>query len=146
MACEVGEAYFEDMPDVEDVKGRLTDTSTKVLPTIGRAAAAKGPWILDSGASNYMVGKLNITKREVREADTTGPEVFLSTANGVVQTLPDGSDAQVKALSMDDMDMNIASMGRIVEEMLFTSVWDPKHKHLWRSPTGTWMRLAVESF
>eukprot|EP00972_Heterocapsa_arctica_P096699 14267246-Heterocapsa_arctica.AAC.1 len=44
------------------------------------------------------------------------------------------------------MDMNIASMGRMVEEMLFASVWDPKHGHLWRSRTGTWMRLAVENF
>eukprot|EP00972_Heterocapsa_arctica_P002968 437594-Heterocapsa_arctica.AAC.1 len=62
------------------------------------------------------------------------------------QTLPDGSDAQVKAFIMDDMDMQIASMARMVEEMLFTSAWDTQHGHFWRSPTGTWMRLAVESF
>eukprot|EP00972_Heterocapsa_arctica_P045187 6670814-Heterocapsa_arctica.AAC.1 len=74
MACEVGEAYFEDMPDVNDIKSRLNDTATKVLPIVGQAAAARGPWILDSGASEFMVGKTNITKRECMDADTTGPE------------------------------------------------------------------------
>eukprot|EP00972_Heterocapsa_arctica_P104150 15348892-Heterocapsa_arctica.AAC.1 len=83
MACEVGEAYFEDMPDVKDIKGRLNDRATKVLPIFGQAAAARGPWILDSGASKFMVGRINIMKRERRDTDTTGPYFLLSTANGV---------------------------------------------------------------
>ena len=93
------------------------NNDSNVQPVVGKAAAARGPWILDSGASEFMVGKTNITKREVREADTTGPEVLFSTANGVVhrrrrtpQHLPHGPDMLVGALSMEDMDMNIASI------------------------------------
>eukprot|EP00972_Heterocapsa_arctica_P104309 15375885-Heterocapsa_arctica.AAC.1 len=32
MACEGGDAYFEDMPDVNDIKSQLND-NTKVQPT-----------------------------------------------------------------------------------------------------------------
>eukprot|EP00972_Heterocapsa_arctica_P042503 6264923-Heterocapsa_arctica.AAC.1 len=62
------------MPDVNDFRSRLNDTATKVLPIVGQAAAARGPWILDSGASEVMVGKTNTAKSECRDAETTGPE------------------------------------------------------------------------
>eukprot|EP00972_Heterocapsa_arctica_P045186 6670813-Heterocapsa_arctica.AAC.1 len=63
MACEVGEAYFEDMPDVNDIESQLDNTTKVNQPITGQAAAARGPWILDSGASELVVGKTNITKR-----------------------------------------------------------------------------------
>eukprot|EP00972_Heterocapsa_arctica_P095489 14082598-Heterocapsa_arctica.AAC.1 len=48
---------------------------------------------------------------------------------------------------MDDMDLNIVSMGRLIEEQYFTSVWTPGHGHLWRDPaTLTWVRPRVENY
>eukprot|EP00972_Heterocapsa_arctica_P022619 3329197-Heterocapsa_arctica.AAC.1 len=48
---------------------------------------------------------------------------------------------------MDDMDLNIVSMGRLISEQLFTSVWTPGGGHLWRDPdTLKWVRLRVENF
>eukprot|EP00972_Heterocapsa_arctica_P064395 9503529-Heterocapsa_arctica.AAC.1 len=70
---------------MKDVEAQLQGTSSKVGPaTTGTAAAAKGPWILDSDASGYVVGQQNVSKREIREADMSGPEILLSTANGIV--------------------------------------------------------------
>eukprot|EP00972_Heterocapsa_arctica_P047730 7040342-Heterocapsa_arctica.AAC.1 len=61
------------------------------------AAAAKGHWILDSGASDHLVGKVNLSKRELKELTHGDPSVLLSTANGLVersartnQELPEG--------------------------------------------------------
>eukprot|EP00972_Heterocapsa_arctica_P067406 9948182-Heterocapsa_arctica.AAC.1 len=48
---------------------------------------------------------------------------------------------------MDDMDLNIVSMGRLVEEQSFIPLWAPGHGHLWRDPrTMVWTRLRVENF
>eukprot|EP00972_Heterocapsa_arctica_P051441 7566690-Heterocapsa_arctica.AAC.1 len=47
------------------------------------AAAARGCWILDSGASDHLVGKANLTKRNLKELTLGGPSVLLSTANGL---------------------------------------------------------------
>eukprot|EP00972_Heterocapsa_arctica_P071473 10558485-Heterocapsa_arctica.AAC.1 len=48
---------------------------------------------------------------------------------------------------MDDMDLNIVSMGRLIAEQAFTSVWAPGSGHLWRDPkTNEWVRLKVENF
>eukprot|EP00972_Heterocapsa_arctica_P050423 7412751-Heterocapsa_arctica.AAC.1 len=77
------------------------------------AAAARGHWILDSGASDHLVGKVNLTKKDLKAVTLGGPSVLLSTANGIVersartsQPLPDGVGrlAPVEALIMNDMD------------------------------------------
>eukprot|EP00972_Heterocapsa_arctica_P021703 3192905-Heterocapsa_arctica.AAC.1 len=45
------------------------------------------------------------------------------------------------------MDLNIVSMGRLVEEQSFVSLRAPGHGHLWRDPaTMKWIRLRVENF
>jgi hypothetical protein len=121
-----------------------------------KACAAKGAWILDSGASDHLVGKTNLSKKELKSMDCSGPAVLLSTANGLVersartrQQLPgsDGAVGEVSALVMDDMDLNIASMGRMIDDKKFVSVWAPGHGHLWRDPdTRQWQRLLVENF
>eukprot|EP00972_Heterocapsa_arctica_P059699 8803955-Heterocapsa_arctica.AAC.1 len=47
------------------------------------------------------------------------------------------------------MNLNIASMGRMVEDLKYSIIWspDPGHGALWRIPeTGSWVRLVVENF
>eukprot|EP00972_Heterocapsa_arctica_P065677 9692944-Heterocapsa_arctica.AAC.1 len=54
-------------------------------PRVASGYAARGPWILDSGASDFLVGAPNLSKRELKDASCLGPPVFLSTANGTVE-------------------------------------------------------------
>ena len=85
-----------------------------------------------------------------------GEPVTLSTANGLVertgrtlQTLPEsaGQVAPVRAIVMDEMDLNLLSMGRLISQQRFTSLWSADHGHLWRDPsTGKWTRLRVENY
>ncbi|WP_288992781.1 hypothetical protein, partial [uncultured Marinobacter sp.] len=101
------------------------------------------------------MGKSNLSKQDLRALSHGGPSVTLSTANGLVertarssQCLPSaaGTMAPVDALVMDDMELNLVSMGRMIEEQLFTSVWTPGGGHLWHDPaTGQWVRLLVEN-
>eukprot|EP00972_Heterocapsa_arctica_P033294 4899954-Heterocapsa_arctica.AAC.1 len=44
--------------------------------------AARGVWILDSGASDFLVGASNLSKRDLKDSNSYGPAVLLSTANG----------------------------------------------------------------
>eukprot|EP00972_Heterocapsa_arctica_P046364 6841571-Heterocapsa_arctica.AAC.1 len=38
-------------------------------------------------------------------------------------------------------------MGRMIEELRFTSVWSPDHVHFWKHPeTQNWKRLVIENF
>eukprot|EP00972_Heterocapsa_arctica_P105031 15475504-Heterocapsa_arctica.AAC.1 len=55
------------------------------IPRAASGYAARGPWILDSGASDFLVGAPNLSKRELKDANCQGPTVFLSTANGTVE-------------------------------------------------------------
>ena len=119
------------------------------------AAAARGSWILDSGASEHLVGKSNLTKRDLREMTHGGPSITLSTANGHVErnararlVLPSdtGTVAPVHAIVMDEMDLNLVSMRRLISDQGFASFWSPEHGHLWRDPvTLTWVRLRVDN-
>eukprot|EP00972_Heterocapsa_arctica_P080793 11905308-Heterocapsa_arctica.AAC.1 len=56
-----------------------------MTPRVASGYAARGPWILGSGASDFLVGAPNLSKRELKDANTCGPPVLLSTANGTVQ-------------------------------------------------------------
>ena len=120
------------------------------------AAAARGHWILDSGASEHLVSKGNLSKRDLRDMSHDGEPVTLSTANGLVERksrakleLPKstGDAAPVHAIVMDGMaDLNLCSMGRLVAEQHFASFWSPGGGHLWRDPkTLTWVRLRVDN-
>eukprot|EP00972_Heterocapsa_arctica_P076917 11345686-Heterocapsa_arctica.AAC.1 len=57
-----------------------------------------------------------------------------------------GQDQEVEALIMDNMDLNICSMGQMVDVRRFTSVWSSDGGCLWRDPnTLEWVRLVVEN-
>eukprot|EP00972_Heterocapsa_arctica_P027140 3991205-Heterocapsa_arctica.AAC.1 len=44
------------------------------------------------------------------------------------------------------MDLNICSMGQMVEERLFAAVWTSDGGCLWRDPVShEWVRLVVEN-
>jgi hypothetical protein len=157
LSYEAGTCELEWSPNAELVELMADGHDFSIdEPQPSTAAVARGVWVLDSGASDFLVGKVNLKKSELKAAKTDGPSILLSTANGVVemnarttQALPDtvGRTAPVEAVIMDDMDLNIASMGRLVAEQAFTSIWAPGHGHLWRDPeTMTWIRLKVENF
>eukprot|EP00972_Heterocapsa_arctica_P020404 3009791-Heterocapsa_arctica.AAC.1 len=63
-----------------------------------------------------------------------------------MQVLPMGGTSDgVKALIMADMDLNIASMGKMVMDMRHTIIWsgEPGHGAFWRDPDdGSWTRLV----
>eukprot|EP00972_Heterocapsa_arctica_P063860 9421934-Heterocapsa_arctica.AAC.1 len=54
-------------------------------PRRASSYAARGVWILDSGASDFLVGAANLSKRELTDSNNYGPAVLLSTANGSVE-------------------------------------------------------------
>eukprot|EP00972_Heterocapsa_arctica_P027969 4114257-Heterocapsa_arctica.AAC.1 len=60
-----------------------------------------------------------------------------------------GTSEGVKALIMPEMDLNMASMGKMVQEMHHTIIWshEPGHGAFWRDPdTGSRTRLVVENY
>eukprot|EP00972_Heterocapsa_arctica_P115450 16447790-Heterocapsa_arctica.AAC.1 len=47
---------------------------------------------------------------------------------------------------MENMDLNICSMGQMVEDRLFAAVWTSDGGCLWRDPISPeWVRLVVEN-
>eukprot|EP00972_Heterocapsa_arctica_P027319 4015366-Heterocapsa_arctica.AAC.1 len=56
-----------------------------MTPRRASSYAARGTWILDSGASDFLVGASNLSKRELKDSNSHGPAVLLSTANGTIE-------------------------------------------------------------
>ncbi|WP_288992926.1 hypothetical protein, partial [uncultured Marinobacter sp.] len=155
LSYEVGTCDAGDIPN--DALAAMMARGDSVLHPArpSTAAVAKGQWILDSGASEHLIGKVNMTKRDMKEMSHDGQSVTLSTANGLVerrsrsaQILPEGTGdlGQVHALVMDEMDLNIVSMGKVINDKKFTCLWTPDHGLLWHDPvTRKWVRLKVEN-
>eukprot|EP00972_Heterocapsa_arctica_P112126 16430065-Heterocapsa_arctica.AAC.1 len=112
MSYEAGQTTAAELPSPqaieEQVVGWLPTDYIEAVP----AATAKGVIILDGGSSEFLVGQINLTKKDVRDAGSSGDGVRLSTANGVVERnkrspmmLPGGGE--VKALIMPEMNLNI---------------------------------------
>ncbi|WP_288993243.1 zinc finger CCCH domain-containing protein [uncultured Marinobacter sp.] len=87
LAYEADACKAEELPDKE-LYDMLTDEGYGDPPPAERpftAGAARGCWILDSGASEHLVSKNNLSKRDLRGVSNNGPSVTLSTANGLVE-------------------------------------------------------------
>eukprot|EP00972_Heterocapsa_arctica_P106370 15671328-Heterocapsa_arctica.AAC.1 len=56
-----------------------------IAPRRVQGYAARGAWILDSGASDFLVGASNLSKRDLKASNCDGPAVLLSTANGTIE-------------------------------------------------------------
>ena len=157
LAYEADACRADELPDFE-LYTMLTDEGYDPPPAERpfTAGAARGCWILDSGASEHLVSKNNLSKRDLRGVSNDGPSVTLSTANGLVEQksratleLPTGTGtlAPVHAIVLEDMvDLNLVSMGRLIADQRFASFWSPDHGLLWRDPvTLNWVRLKVEN-
>eukprot|EP00972_Heterocapsa_arctica_P048504 7149697-Heterocapsa_arctica.AAC.1 len=81
MAFEAGVIDETQFPAHDDIVKQAQGHDT-LQPEIGVAAAAKGPWMLDSGASDYLVGGANLSKKDKAACTTGGPSMLLATANG----------------------------------------------------------------
>ncbi len=86
LAYEADQCRADELPDYE-LYQLLTDEGDDSFPAARplTAAAARGHWILDSGASEHLVSKGNLSKRDLRDMTHDGEPVTLSTANGMVE-------------------------------------------------------------
>jgi hypothetical protein len=64
LAWEAGSATEDELPDRELVQEMQKGLREGSIPRIAAGYVARGPWILDSGASDFLVGASNLSKRE----------------------------------------------------------------------------------